>query len=67
MIHQWVCPKCGWKNLDYSPIEFEDQCWYFPWECKDCEAVWEEWYWLDFSWHYNVYDKDGNEIWDFSY
>ena len=59
---QWVCPCCHSGNLDYGAVRFEDDACYFPRVCQDCKCVWEEWYWLEFSWHYNLFDKDGNEI-----
>lgn len=52
--YMWVCPFCKEENLDYWPIELEwDQC-YFPWECCECGAKWEEWYSMDFIWHENL-------------
>lgn len=50
----WVCPFCRGENFNYEPIQFEgDQC-YFPRECEDCWAKWEEWYSMDFIWHENL-------------
>ena len=61
-MSQWECPCCHSGNLEYWEVEFyDDQC-YFPRTCYDCKATWEEWYTMDFSWHYNMFDKDWNEI-----
>lgn len=59
---QWQCPVCGSDNLNYGTIEFEaDQC-YFPRTCEKCKACWEEWYSMEYVWHYNLLDKNWDEI-----
>ena len=56
-MRQWKCPICDWENLDYGSVEFyDDQC-YFPRECGDCWAEWEEWYSMEFIWHERVIDN----------
>lgn len=61
-MSQWECPCCWSNNLEYWKVEFyDDQC-YHPRTCKKCWARWEEWYTLYFDWHYNVIDKDWNDI-----
>lgn len=53
-MYQWKCPRCWGENLDYGTVEFyDDQC-YFPRECKNCKAEWEEWYSMEFIGHENV-------------
>lgn len=61
-MYQWKCPVCESDNLEYGVVEFyDDQC-YFPRICQSCGAEWEEWYSMEFIWHENLYDKNGNEI-----
>lgn len=53
-MSMWVCPHCGKMNLDYEKVEFyDDQC-FFPRECRECHALGEEWYAMEFIWHENV-------------
>lgn len=61
-MSQWECPCCWSNNLEYGAAEFYDNQCYFPRTCYDCKATWEEWHSMDFSWHYNMFDKDWNEI-----
>lgn len=57
-MYQWRCPHCWGENLDYGEVDFyDDQC-YFPRDCPDCGASWEEWYSMDFIWHENVNTED---------
>lgn len=58
---QGKCPKCNGMNLDYQPVDFEDNMLYFRWKCEDCGQEGEEWYRMDFQGH-NVYDEEGNII-----
>ena len=67
--YMWVCPCCEGENLTYDAIQFEgDQC-YFPRECDDCWAKWQERYNMDFIWHENVEkpilsDNQKENVWE---
>lgn len=57
-MYQWRCPHCWKDNLDYGCVEFyDDQC-YFPRDCENCWATWEEWYSMDFIGHENINTED---------
>ena len=60
---QGTCPFCGSDNLDYQPVEMQDDgMMFYPWTCQNCKAQGEEWYSLTFVGH-NVIDPDtGEEI-----
>lgn len=61
-MQQWTCPCCKSSNLDYGTVDFyDDQC-FFPRECLDCWATWEEWYSMYFVWHERVIDNRLIEI-----
>lgn len=51
-----VCPICGSNDLKYgvSEVEFPTGA-YIPCTCNNCNAVFDEWYDLTFSGHYNIY------------
>lgn len=60
-MSQWECPCCKKENLEYGTLQFyDDQC-YFPRECPDCGASWEEWYSMEFICHDNVMEWDKNK------
>ena len=51
-----VCPICGSNNIEYGSMElgvFGDEL-YYPAECKDCKATFEEYYKLTFDGHENI-------------
>ena len=54
MYGLWVCPFCKGENFTYGSIELEGEQCFFPRECEDCGAKWEEWYNMDFIWHENL-------------
>lgn len=61
---QDTCPVCGKDGvLEYEAAEIcmPDGVNY-PWKCKSCQAIGEEWYDISFSEHCNVTDKNGYEI-----
>lgn len=55
---QGHCPHCDSNNLEYGALEFEREMFYFPFECKECGQIGEEWYYMEFSGH-NVVNEEG--------
>jgi predicted nucleic-acid-binding Zn-ribbon protein len=52
------CPKCGSGSLKYQSCEHEDMSIRYPFECKNCGFIGNEWYDLEFS---GFTDDEGNE------
>lgn len=51
------CPKCKGMNLVYGTLEIESGMCYYPYTCKDCGQLGEEWYSMEFAGH-NVLDGE---------
>lgn len=43
------CPECGNEDLDYKAIEVRGQQVFYPFKCKECDTVGEEWYKLKYD------------------
>lgn len=54
------CPKCGGHNLEYYPVEFNGENYYFNYICEDCKTEGREWYYGEFIGH-SFYDNDKEE------
>lgn len=51
---QGICPICGSDAIDYEAMEDADNSVYFPAMCCKCHAMWNEYYNLTFSGHYDI-------------
>lgn len=59
------CPICNSNNLEYGAMNFETVgAGYIKWVCKDCKAVGEEWFELNFIGHSVEVDDEMIEIED---
>jgi len=52
-ISQGICPKCGSDNLEYGPVEPEDESIYYPYTCQNCDFDGNEYYDVNFTGHKN--------------
>jgi len=48
---QGECPICGTCELDYSPVQSDDNGVYYAWECGLCGATGKECYNIEFTSH----------------
>lgn len=46
---QGYCPKCGSDDLEYGTSKLDGNQMCYEFECKNCGAVCEEWYVLEFA------------------
>ncbi len=53
---QGICPICGSENIAYgsSELGIDGNELYYPAECQDCGATFQEYYALEFIGHENV-------------
>ena len=52
-----VCPVCNSTNIIYGSREMEcvdSESMFYPAECQDCGATFEEWYKFVFDGHENI-------------
>lgn len=59
-----TCPLCGSHEVDYDSPEIDDNVMWYPCNCPNCNATWNEVYNLSFSQVDNVCDETGNELYN---
>lgn len=57
-----TCPLCGSNNVVFDSSELDGGAMWYPCECEDCGATWQEVYEVTFNQVDEVVDKDGNVI-----
>ena len=60
---QGICPVCNRENtLEYKEPIFDNYGVYFPWKCLNCNSTGKEMYSMEFDYHSNIFDENGNEV-----
>jgi len=61
-----TCPLCGSRDTTTTgSYEHVDNFIAYPMKCKDCGATWQQWYALTYTDNTDVYDGDGEFVYDY--